>query len=65
MTSPDTIHLPVVHSTEQDQMAVLASFAPQTDVSDTETHKSTEESAATDDTVSPLKAIFNIKFNAS
>jgi hypothetical protein len=65
MVSPNTIHLPVVRSTEHDQIAVSASFAPQADVSDTETHKSTEESATTDDSVSPLQAVFNIKFNAS
>jgi hypothetical protein len=53
MVSPDMIRLPVVHSTEPNHVAVLASFT-QTDASDTESQRSLEGSVTvgTDDSVS-------------
>jgi hypothetical protein len=66
MVSPNTIHFPVVRrSSEPNQIAVLASSTSQPDFSDTETQRSTEESAATDDSVSPIQAVFDINIDTS
>ncbi len=63
MVSPNTIQLPVVHSTEPNQVAASA-FIPQTDVSDTESQRSLEGSVTTDDSVSPIHAIFDINIDS-
>jgi len=67
MVSPDTIRLPVVHFTEPNQVAASASFIPQTDVSDAESQRSlqVEGSVTTDDSVSPIQAIFDINLDFS
>ena len=65
MVSSDTIRLPVARSTDPDQVAVSASFTPQTGINDTESRRSLEGSVTTDDSVSPIQTIYDINLDSS